>query len=161
MYLIEIIKLNNILLFLQLLTTFFETFRILRTFSRRFCVANRRRLCDAIETSRRPLPLSFVKVCHRQKHFSSREGEIFCWIYSKYLNASPDVHRPKKQLIMLEVGPSVHFIFIFNRLLLSILLNLILYLQLTFLSARVKTDTSTIEKRRTNIFIVTKNTNKL
>jgi hypothetical protein len=66
---------------------------------------------------------------------------------------------PTKQL-MLEVvdGPSVRFLFNFNILL---KLSFILYLQLTFLSARVKTDASTIEKRRTNIFfIMTKNTVK-
>ena len=64
---------------------------------------------------------------------------------------------PMKQLIMLEVvdGPSVRFLFNFNILL---KLSFILYLPTTInLSADLKTDASTIEKRRTNIFfIVTK-----
>jgi hypothetical protein len=61
-------------------------------------------------------------------------------------NAPPDVHT--KQLIVLEVvdGPSVHFIYF-----LTVFFYLFFYLKLTFLPARVKTDTSTIEKRRTNI----------
>jgi hypothetical protein len=63
---------------------------------------------------------------------------------------------------MLKVvdGPSVQAlqsVFInFNHLLLLSLLNLILYLQLTFLSARVKTDASTIDKEEQMILFCEK-----
>jgi hypothetical protein len=134
--LIEIIKLNNILLFLQLLTTFFETFRILRTFSRRFS-------CRHIDVDATPTSPSLICQFASANIFRLVKV-IWHWIFAEnfryLLHLEPDgpheaadhvrsswrTFRPNLQSVFL-------FYFNFNHLLLLSLLNLILYLQLTII----------------------------
>jgi hypothetical protein len=106
--------------FWHFLQRFFNVIFRIKASSLKSLCKNRSRdatLCrQSTSTWRRPL--SLLSELPSANIFCLVKGEIFCWIYSKYLNASPDVHRPQEAADYVRSrtfcpGPSVHFIFYF------------------------------------------------